>query len=305
MSERPMQDGYMVVESFFDGATALREAFEAHFRNPGSHTPEHQIWNYWYVPESYTYLRTNPGKIVPETLVTQLLQRLNQWAMATLGLNTRQNPWLSLYVDGCGQTIHNDALNGQMGYVYSITKWDERNFLGGETLLFRPDRYWGTGRMRTSGAGRSFYELIPSRFNQLLVFDDRIIHGVSLVQGTMDPQQGRVVIHGHLRADTISATGPLTAERAVEVLTPTRSQFQDMAQRAVDHVHGFMTVRLTIAADGRVSSIRPLCDRLLSVSAQNDALEQFKTGVLRMLSEVRFPSSASASELTLPILAGA
>lgn len=299
-----MQDGYMVVEDFFDGAAALREAFEAHFRNPNTHSQEHQIWNYWYVPESYTYLRTAPGKVVPEPLVARFVQRLNHWAMTTLGLGTRQNPWLSLYVDGCVQTIHNDALNGQMGYVYSITKWDERNFLGGETLLFRPDRYWGTSRMRTSGAGRSFYELIPARFNQLLVFDDRIIHGVSPVQGTMDPQQGRVVIHGHLRADTVAATGPLTADRAMEALSPMRSQFQEMAQRVLDHVHGFMTVRLTITADGRVSSIRPLCDRLLSLSAQNEALEQFKAGVLRILSEVRFPSFASVSELTLPVLAG-
>jgi hypothetical protein len=79
-------------------------------------------------------------------LVAQFVKRLNSWAGATLGSSTRLNPWLSLYVNGCGQTIHNDASAGQMGFVYSLTKWDERNFLGGETLLFRPEHYWESAR---------------------------------------------------------------------------------------------------------------------------------------------------------------
>ena len=34
--------------------------------------------------------------------------------------------------------------------------------------------------------------LAPGNAHQLVVFDDRIIHGVQPVQGTMDPLQGRV-----------------------------------------------------------------------------------------------------------------
>ncbi len=156
-----MQHPYLVVEQFFDGADELRAAFEAHFRDARSHGAQQQVWNYWYIPESYTYLRTNPGKIIPDALIARFVQRLNVWATATLGLSTQLNPWLSLYVNGCGQALHNDSLNGQMGYVYSITRWDQRNFLGGETILFRPENYWETERIKTSGAGQSFYDKIP------------------------------------------------------------------------------------------------------------------------------------------------
>lgn len=197
-----MQNGYLVADRFFDGADALRSAYDAHFAEPDKNTDRHIVWNYWHVPGLYTYLKTNPSKVLPEPLVTRFMQRLNAWAMATLGLSTRSHPWLSLYVNGCGQDLHNDSLNGQMGFVFSLTRWEGRNFHGGETILFRPDNYWETDRIADSGAGVTFSEKIPSCFNRLLVFDDRMIHGVQPVQGTMDPLAGRVVLHGHLRAES-------------------------------------------------------------------------------------------------------
>src|SRR4051812_10149399 len=131
-----MQNAYVVVDQFFDAASEVRAKFEAHFSDPDKHGHEQQVWNYWYVPDAYLYLRTNSPTIMGEELMGRFIQKLNHWATATLGLSTTTYPWLSLYVNGCGQTIHNDSLAGSMGYVYSITKWDERNFLGGETLLF-------------------------------------------------------------------------------------------------------------------------------------------------------------------------
>jgi hypothetical protein len=299
-----MKDGYAVVEQFFDSANELRAAFEGHFQNPHAHSSPHQVWNYWYVPDAYTYLRTEPGKILPGPLVAQFVQRLNAWALATYGLCTRTNPWLSLYVNGCGQTIHNDSLGGQMGYVYSITRWDERNFLGGETLLFHPGHYWETERIKASGAGTSFYAKVPSRFNQLLVFDDRVIHGVQPIQGTMDPLQGRVVLHGHLRADAFMIEGPLPGEPAVRAITPTLERIRDLAQQHAPLLHGFVTLRLSIQADGGVTAVRLLCDRILPLSPDRSRLEPFKGDVVALLSGVRFPPAPAASELTLPVLVG-
>ncbi len=92
-----MDNPYVVVEHFFDGADALRTAFEAHFHNPHHHTRQHQVWNYWYVPDSYTYLRTDPGKIIPEPLVDQFMQRLNSWGAGgrPWALGSPYKPWLS------------------------------------------------------------------------------------------------------------------------------------------------------------------------------------------------------------------
>ena len=138
-----MQNGYLVADRFFDGADALRSAYDAHFAEPDKNTDRHIVWNYWHVPGLYTYLKTNPSKVLPEPLVTRFMQRLNAWAMATLGLSTRSHPWLSLYVNGCGQDLHNDSLNGQMGFVFSLTRWEGRNFHGGETHPVPPGQLLG------------------------------------------------------------------------------------------------------------------------------------------------------------------
>jgi hypothetical protein len=300
-----MRDAHLVVERFFDGAGDLRAAFEAHFATPDRHTREHQVWNYWYVPESYAYLRTDPRSVIPEPLVRRFIDRLNTWAGGTLGLSTRTEPWLSLYVDGCGQTLHNDAGNGQMGYVYSLTRWGTRTFLGGETLLMSPDNYWGTPRIRTPGAGTAYYTKVPARFDQLLVFDDRVIHGVQTVQGTMDPLAGRVVLHGHLRAEAVTLTGPLPPGAALEALTPSLAGVKSACSRYAGRLHGFLTFRLHVGPDGRVGSARRLCDRVLPVSADEGASEPFMREVFELLTEVAFPPAAGPSEVTVPVLVGA
>src|SRR5438045_9386120 len=46
-------DGFLPAEL----ALQMRRAIDEHFTNPQAHRPEtHQVWNYWFVPELYTYL---------------------------------------------------------------------------------------------------------------------------------------------------------------------------------------------------------------------------------------------------------
>jgi hypothetical protein len=207
-----------------------------------------------------------------------------------------------LYVDGCGQTIHNDAANGQMGFVYSLTKWEERNFLGGETLLFHPVNYWETDRITRSGAGTNFYGKVPSRFNQLLVFDDRIIHGVETIQGTMDPLRGRVVMHGHLRAESMAVSGPLDPPAMSPVLGPALERIKALAARHSTAMNGFMTMRLSIQPDGRVGKAQPLCDRVLPTTPDASRVESFKRELDGILTGLQFQAAPAPSELTFPIL---
>lgn len=190
----------LLAPDFFLQAAELRRALDEHFDDPLAHSPAtHGIWDYWHVPGLYTYLRALPERIIPPELVAAFLSELGDWTRQTLGYETVGHPYLSLYVDGCGQALHNDAENGVFGYVYSLTHWNRRRFDGGETIIMRTDNYWGSERSRSAGAGTSFYRLIEPEFNRLLAFDDRLIHGVERVQGTMDPREGRVVLHGHIR----------------------------------------------------------------------------------------------------------
>jgi len=190
--------GHLVIPDFFAEADAMRAAIDAHLGNPASHTIEHQIWNYWHVPDMYTYLRTLPRKVIPTELMGRFWSHLASWTKSQLNCMPT-DAHLSLYVDGCRQELHNDALNGQYGYVFSLTRWRERRFSGGETVILKPA---ALGRSMVGGeamAGTSFYELIPAEFNQLLLFDDRLPHAVRQLNGSMDPLDGRLVIHGHLK----------------------------------------------------------------------------------------------------------
>ena len=191
--------GHLVVPDFFAGAPAMRAAIDAHFGDPGAHGPDtHQIWNYWHVPDMYTYLRTLPRKVIPAELMTSFWNHLAGWTRANLNC-VPSDAYLSLYVDGCRQELHNDALNGHYGYVFSLTRWRERRFSGGETIILKPGSLGQSMAGGAAMAGSSFYDLVPADFNQLLIFDDRLPHAVRQVNGLMDPLEGRLVIHGHLK----------------------------------------------------------------------------------------------------------
>ncbi|MEZ5939688.1 MAG: hypothetical protein R3C52_15925, partial [Hyphomonadaceae bacterium] len=201
---------YETVDDFFPEADALRAEIDAHFSDPYAHAAErHQIWNYWYVPEHYTYLRTDPRKVFSQPLFDRFFEHLQAEVFERWGLAHVTHPYLSVYVAGCHQALHNDALAGQMGYVVSLTRWDERRFSGGETLIFREEPYFGDAAMTRAAGARKFYDLVPADFNRLLVFDDRIPHGVQRIEGSMNPFEGRIVLHGHLSAGQPEVEGPL------------------------------------------------------------------------------------------------
>jgi len=75
-----------------------------------------------------------------------------------------------------------------------------RDAIGGETIVLHEGDLFRR-HVATPQAGRGLFDAIEPRFNRLVVFDDRLVHGVERVDGSMDPVEGRFVLHGHLRAD--------------------------------------------------------------------------------------------------------
>ena len=296
-----MKTRYGLADDFFPGAEALRQAVEQHFAEPERHTADrHQIWNYWYVPGSYTYLRTSPEKIVGPALAQQFHQWLQRFAFETFGLINTTWPYLSLYVTGCHQALHNDARGGRLGYVYSLTRWDERNFAGGETLLFH-EHAWRqdlTGAKATS----SFYELIPQRFNQLLVFDDRIPHGVPRIEGTMEPLEGRIVVHGHMSEGGVTVEGNLGVEMVSPILQPALAEIWHRREASAAHYHGLVVLRLEIGPEGGTPLCTLLFDRVLPASPLNPP---FPSGdLVEVFAACRFPAAEGPSRITVPVAIG-
>jgi hypothetical protein len=289
---------YEVYQDFFSNAEQLRRCFDDHFDNPYEQSePTHGVWNYWYVPEMYNYLRADPQRIFGDQLAG-FMRHVRAWARATLGLTSVSRCSLHLYVNGCGQGLHSDFHNGIWGYVFSLTRWHTRTFKGGETLIFHDGV---PNYKRHHVQGDALYELVPARFNQLLVFDDRIVHAVRPLQGTMDPREGRVVLNGHLFGGFPVVDGPLDPDgvrvavwQGLPALAKQIAGFKD--------VQGMISVRFEVSTDGLPGTSSILFNNLVSSQNTPRSVEATTAAILDYLGRVRFGSAASPSTISVPIL---
>ncbi len=297
-----MLPGYTVIDDFFPEARELRAGIDAHFAEPTKHRPEsHQVWNYWHVPGLYTYLRTSPEKVLPRATVERLISKLRAVSLFRYGLGEVTWPYLSLYVAGCQQGLHNDSRNGRFGYVYSLTRWDERNFLGGETLIFKEQDYFGSAAITQANAGLGLYELVPARFNRLLLFDDRLLHSVPRLEGTMIPQDGRFVLHGHVSEGPVAVTGALAQRAAAAVVEEARPALERLVAEAGAGLAGLVSVRLTLQGDGAVVKDEVLFDRLLPTAREAAAPDAAIAAVRAALGKLEFPAADGSSLVTIPV----
>ena len=294
---------FLILDDFLprDEAVAMRRQINGHFAEPQRHTPDrHQIWNYWHVPGLYTYLRTSPEKVIERALVARFVQALTVWSRYMFGLGHVTWPYLSLYVDGCEQKLHNDSTNGRFGFVYSLT-WDERKTIGGETIVLKEGDLFRENMGRAT-AGSGLLDLIEPKFNRLTLFDDRMPHGVQRIEGSMNPVEGRFVLHGHISESGPFAEGPLDAvevTRAVyDALGPLLSEVQ---RRPVAH-HGPLVLRVLIDPSGAVSRIDRLLDRL--ARADGNSAGVLVGQVVETVRSLRFPAAPEATEVTMPFLFG-
>jgi hypothetical protein len=287
-----------VVQDFFPEAEAMRESLDVRFRERYANEVP---WHYFCVPRLYTYLRTAPREVFQADLFGRFMQSLQRWCMDSLGLTPMGVPALHLMVNGCKLELHSDFHNGTWGYVYSLTRWQTRRFSGGETLLMRD----GIPSYKKHHAhGEELYELIPAQFNQLLVFDDRIVHGTPVIEGSMDPLDGRIALVGHLRATSPVVSGPLTFAAVRSVIFEALPQLNDRIKNYRD-VQGTITFRLSIAAAGTVESVAILTDNLVTAIAgydPSDAVVAVRSAIQHAMSRLRFPAAAGKSSVIIPVL---
>jgi len=205
-------------------------------------------------------------------------------------------------VDGCAQGLHNDAANGRFGYVYSLTS-DTRRTVGGETQVFHDEDSARANFLRPS-AGTNFYQSIEPRFNRLVIFDDRLPHAVSRVEGPMDPLEGRFVLHGHIYEAGPVTGGALSPEKLfVPAIDAARAYFHS-GRWALDAYHGVVSIRLDVNASGRVFGCRTLMDRVVHLDRANMNWPTILAGLLQDLNQLSFKASAGDSWIIVPFVFG-
>jgi hypothetical protein len=231
-------------------------------------------------------------------LVDSFRRRLEAWCVERLGCDRLTPPQLALYVNGCRQGSHNDAENGRWAFVFSLTSPDRR-FAGGATHLYRPEPYWDTDRSARAAGGNALYDVVVPEFNRLLVFDDRLIHAVEPVEGSLNPLEGRVVLHGHIREGEGRVRGGLAdADRSSlgQALVP----LHDLGSSLAREYRGVVTLRLTVRPEGRVAAVDVLSDLAAPRVAGRavNAAERIRS----VAATLTFPRASGESVVTTPIV---
>ena len=295
-----------IVDGFLsdDLARGMRAEIDAHFANPHRHRPEsHQVWNYWFVPGLYTYLRTMPDHIFAPDHCAAFNAALRSWSLENLGMGSLGAPYLSLYVNGCQQGWHNDSGNGRFAYVYSLTR-DERRTSGGETLVMREGDGLRNNLVKPS-TSQQFYESVAPAFNRLVVFDDRAPHAVSRIEGSMDPVEGRFVLHGHIREAATSVTGALPDAPVRAAIDAALREFAADESGRLTLYHGPLSLRIKIDPDGAVTHCDVIIDRVVHPNPDDTDWEPLRERICERLEGLAFPAASGVTEVNLPVMFGA
>lgn len=292
----------IAVADFFDRAPEMRAAFDERFGAVRSGSRKRFVWDYWHVPHQYTYLRTFSEYVFAAELYAAFMRRLRSWGRDQLGCEKVMAPWLSCYVDGCRQELHADVPHGPWAYVFSLTDWDHRTFLGGETMLLKPEclNFWRRFDPSIGLEADSLVELIPPQFNQLTVFDPRIPHGVRPVQGTWDPVRSRLVLHGWFRYPSPILCEALEGKLTAPVLDSTRESLEERL-KDFHRLTGVVTARLELSPSGEVTEVRTLTNTLVSKDGHPEDVSTALRCIEGFWAQSKFPQGAENAWVIMPV----
>jgi hypothetical protein len=291
------------IPDFFEHAAQMRSEFEAMVGPQRCASPQRFRWDYWHVPGQFTYMRTLARTCFSSKLYSEFAITLRRWALQNLGCAAWTDPWLSYYISGCRQEFHSDVLHGPWAWVFSLTKWTERSFSGGETVLIAPQTldYWKHFDPKHPQEHDQILRRVAPNFNQLTVFDGRIPHAVAPIEGTMDPLDSRVVIHGWFLPPTARTEGALTFEDIETVLASMKEKW-DGERARWGRLNGSVTIRLKIGVDGVAGETEVVASNLISLDFPEREQEARKLAVA-LASSSRYPESAGTTLVTIPFIA--
>jgi hypothetical protein len=297
-----MSEYLRVVPDFFAGAKELRSTFDDRFGSPDIASRERFVWDYWHVPNQYTYIRTYAQYYFPNTLYSSLMSRLRSWGRDNLGCGKVTTPWLSYFIDGCRQEFHTDVPHGPWAFVYSLTDWEHRSFKGGETMLLRPAcmDFWRDYDPSHPHVAASLIEFVPPHFNQLTVFDPRIPHGVRLVEGIRDPRHSRLVIHGWFREADLIVSDSLGSKISESVFDEALARLEERLKQ-FDKMAGLLTLRIDLKANGTVEKTTVLSDTLVSTTVDKDQRADVDHAIQDFIGGLSFPPVPDQSWIIIPV----
>lgn len=283
----------IIKDYFYPEAARLREFFAEQFANPHSLQAKRFVWDYWHVPNQYSLLRTPAYHYFPEKMYMHFHRYLVQWGRSQLGCWDISPPWLSCYIHGSRQEMHTDSHHGLWAFVYSLSP--TKGFTGGETFLLNSESL----AIGASQEKQHLFQNIVPRMNRLSVFDPHTPHGVTEVRGSMNPAEGRLVIHGWFTEPKTYKEGPLPKGHVTQKLNEVTLQVQELASR-FPHFKGVLAIHLTVAKNGSVKAVSLASNTIkgLEPHLRRQLLLRLKS----LLLNAEFKSSNGETFITLPLV---
>jgi hypothetical protein len=299
-----MRSHYFIAPEFFKWADEMRKAYDDHFyENHRSFSPGQRVWDYMHQPGKYTYLKTIPERIIPLATMNLFMKMLQSWSFELLGTMNVSRPVLALYFNGFGETLHYNTGSEGWAYEFSLTPGEKRTFYGGDLILWKESDYWESDNMSLATGGTAFFDAIAPIYNQLVVFDDRIKHSISTIEGQMQPENGRLVLQGYIPYGDIYCYGYLKENQIKAVLSESLPRLsQQLSQQFGGVYHGALCLRMGVSSQGEVEQIQVINDRILKTAdggAQSQILSQ---AILTFLQSLRFPNALDKTAVTLTLL---
>ncbi|MBN8539327.1 MAG: 2OG-Fe(II) oxygenase [Deltaproteobacteria bacterium] len=280
-------------------ARRLRNHFDTTMSD--RHNPGRFVWDWWHLPGRYTHLRTPADLFFPEELFLQIESGLKKVGRDLLGCSGISPLWLSNYVEGCEQRLHADRPHGPWAFVLALNL-KPNTFTGGETVLVRPEilDFWkNPARSGLAFEEDNIVQKIVPKFGRLLIFDPRIPHGVSRVSGTVNPLEGRLVIHGWFTPPNPFIEGSLRPKQIEKVLASFDENFAAFNQPLTT---GTVAYRISIAPKGNVTRVQKLASSMTSAaSSDQQANRVLDRHVSQFFFTTKFPKANGSSQLTLPL----
>lgn len=261
--------------------TDLRAHFDERFSDPLITSGDRFVWDYWHVPGQYSLIRTPADSFFPADVYDRLENALTEFGERVLGCRGISPVWLSYYIDGCRQELHTDSPHGPWAFVLSITEWEQRSFTGGETIILQPQvlDFWREFNPRKGLETPQLQTLVEPRLGQLTVFDPRLPHGVTVVEGVRDPRKARIVLHGWFTAPTPFFTGPINEEVATAVLNNGLDvTYSELA--SLPPAVGTATVKVQIGGSGAVEGLEFLTNTVMPRPQAYEDLDEARIQIL-------------------------
>lgn len=336
----------------FETATLARTELEEILGNPREPSEKRFVWDPWFVncgqgrkgqeaplpgdfddweaipgerqatssQVQYSMTRAQCNTVFSEDVYNVLVDDITALGRS-IGCAAITPPWISLYGDSQMQNFHIDPTQGSMAWTLSLSVGYGSTFTGGETTLLTPGvmDFWRDYDGSVGKEAPSLIRFLPPTFARFTAFDPRVPHLVQKVSASgVGPLEARIMVHGWFAEPEIVWFGEELEENeeAGKVLNDALEGIMEtLGSSEVGRVIGFLSVKLSVSANGEVDDIEAVCDTLRADPADfagvvgydqegrevmEDSTSDVRLTVREALGSLYFPESKEGGMVVIP-----